>query len=443
MAETSFPQFSSLPAEIRKMVWELAAFPRIVHLEYVKGPEHKCSRVWSQTSIDGPDSMGFFDMDQQSGVARFYQGPHPPWRFISRSIPPLFWICKESYSVAEKMYAKSFGTQFTFPSTWFNFELDTLHLDWGYDPNEELDEEDEIDMDEIMITYAPGTLSQDVRKVQSLALNAEQYPAGMSSERWLHLILSHFGNVQNLYMVVPPRADEDCANLVFLEKSDVPEDPQRRGERHPVWKELYPDLAWNFRRCLWESSEFLWAIEPYSNVENLSATGNNRFPKWSLPKLHHKPLTSSKRRLKYLQRIKDHDGEKGDRILTVTVTARYYNSLELHVPARTSFSDLATTFYRIRAGTEHADMLLPLMSRFLVAKPPNKQRYRHIKADSKLYSWVTCNDQDMRVDLFTRRDNFNICLCDDISCHHIQKYRELLWMESEDWGVRDLFENFE
>jgi 2EXR family len=128
MAATSFPRFSSLPPEIRRMIWHAAVFPRIVHLEMVEEDSHKCSRVWSETSIDGPESMGFFDLDHQSEAARHGQGPHPYERFRTRSIPPLFLVCKESHLVAEKLYKKAFRTEYTFPSTLFNFEHDILYL---------------------------------------------------------------------------------------------------------------------------------------------------------------------------------------------------------------------------------------------------------------------------------------------------------------------------
>jgi len=41
-------------------------------------------------------------------------------------------VCWESYKVAAKAYSLVFGTKEAFPSTWFNFEEDTLYLDWGW-----------------------------------------------------------------------------------------------------------------------------------------------------------------------------------------------------------------------------------------------------------------------------------------------------------------------
>jgi hypothetical protein len=141
MAATSFPQFTGLPPEIRQMIWQATAVPRIVYLELVENDNHPYSQVSSVTSIDGPEGVAFFEPDPQSEAARLSQGPGPVLSFRSQSIPTLFLICKESYLVAEKLYTKSFGTEDTLPSTWFNFELDTLYLDWGCSFEDENDHE--------------------------------------------------------------------------------------------------------------------------------------------------------------------------------------------------------------------------------------------------------------------------------------------------------------
>jgi hypothetical protein len=40
-------------------------------------------------------------------------------------------VCQESYKVVRKQYSKAFGTEASAPTTLFNFEIDTLYLDWG------------------------------------------------------------------------------------------------------------------------------------------------------------------------------------------------------------------------------------------------------------------------------------------------------------------------
>ncbi|KAE9369298.1 hypothetical protein N431DRAFT_485229, partial [Stipitochalara longipes BDJ] len=166
VAATSFPRFSSLPPEIRQLIWQNSASPQIVFLELAMLQKHTCSRVWSETSIDGPEFMGFFDLDHQPEQVRADAGPYPPWAFKTRSVPPLFLVCRESYLVAkEKIYTKSFGTEFRLPSIWFNFEVDILHLDWGYYLHEYED-----DPEEFMFKYLPSDFSEDVKKVKNLTL---------------------------------------------------------------------------------------------------------------------------------------------------------------------------------------------------------------------------------------------------------------------------------
>jgi hypothetical protein len=42
-------------------------------------------------------------------------------------------VCRESYRVVSHLYVKAFGSRRpeAFTKTWFNFDLDTLYLDWA------------------------------------------------------------------------------------------------------------------------------------------------------------------------------------------------------------------------------------------------------------------------------------------------------------------------
>ena len=42
------------------------------------------------------------------------------------------YACRESYSVGKQIYTKAFGTKWTLPTTWFNFEIDELFIDEFY-----------------------------------------------------------------------------------------------------------------------------------------------------------------------------------------------------------------------------------------------------------------------------------------------------------------------
>lgn len=83
--------------------------------------------------------MGFFDMDNQLEYFGNTPGPQPYYGFYSRSVPFLFFVCRESNSVAMTIYTKAFGSDYVPPSTWFNFAFDALYLDWDY--YNEIDEE--------------------------------------------------------------------------------------------------------------------------------------------------------------------------------------------------------------------------------------------------------------------------------------------------------------
>lgn len=45
-------------------------------------------------------------------------------------IPDVFLACKEAYAVAIKQYKRTFACAHSMPETYFNFERDTLYMDW-------------------------------------------------------------------------------------------------------------------------------------------------------------------------------------------------------------------------------------------------------------------------------------------------------------------------
>jgi hypothetical protein len=349
MAATSFPRFSSLPPEIRQMIWKHAAASRIVYLEMVQDPKHTCSRVWSETSIDGPESMGFFDLDNQPESARLGQGPYQTWAFRARSIPLLFLVCRESYMVAtQKVYTKSFGTEYSLPSTWFNFEHDILYLDWGY----YLDDDDDVRFD-----FNPNDLGEDVKNVRHLAIYNGRYPSNLilGPGIWIDHVLSYFGNVQSLTMTVPQHEDDDCADLVFLDYSDAREhreyldDEEFLHRPHPVVEELYPDLhkKWD-SDCLWEDSVILWEQRPYSLAPTVNHEAGG-IASWTKPELQYKPIMSAQKKLEFLQRKQEYDRVRDARRATLTLTAEGYTSLEVCVPLLTTIADLVSMFCQARS----------------------------------------------------------------------------------------------
>lgn len=311
MALTSFPQFSSLPAEIRQMIWQVAVFPRIVYLEMVDEAKHTCSRVWSMTSIEGPESIGFFDLDNQSTADRLRHGPWPLWSFKSQSIPPLFHTCKESQRVAERIYSKSFGTECAPPTTWFNFELDTLYLDWG------VHDEDEEEMSGVDFSFGPIDLSEDVKKVQNLAIYGGEHPLDTPVHEWIDHVLDYLGNVQSLTMVIPSHERDECANLVFFEDPDIYDRPEYSfddADFHPVLWEVFPELeAASNSHLLWNPSEHLWTRDPFILAGYLNDATPVNQPRWTKPELQCKPVITQQRTLDFLQRKLEFDRERRPR----------------------------------------------------------------------------------------------------------------------------------
>lgn len=130
--------------------------------------------------------------------------------------------------VAEKTCSKSFGTECAPPTTWFDFELDTLNLDWGV--HDVRDEE----RDSVAFNFGFGDLSEDFMKVQNLALYSGEYLDVIRAEEMINHVLSRFGNVRKLTMVGPRYSEDDCSNLVFLDHSDANDCPEYSMPKAPV-----------------------------------------------------------------------------------------------------------------------------------------------------------------------------------------------------------------
>jgi len=398
MATTSFPRFSSLPPEIRRIIWESAASPRIVHLEFVWEEKHTCSRVWSETSVDGPESIGFFDLDHEPEEICLSIGPYPPWGLRTRSIPPLFSVCRESYLVAkEKIYTKSFGTEYRIPTTWFNFELDTLYLDWGYYVNSDGD---------VNFDFFPEDFGEDVKKVQNLAIHSGEYPGGILTSEWINAVLGYFGNVRNLTLVPPRQEDDDCADLVFLEWSDIIDNPayQRfppEEELHPVLWEVFPDLEREHE--LWSTSGWLWNQTPFDWFALLRNTIDHGLSKWPKPVLYCKPVMSPQTKLDFLRHKQKYDTDRDAQRVELTLAAEGLNSLEVSVSLLTTVADLVVMFCQARGidsekiGEDDVDIHWGIRD-----LPPGSDE--KIWIESPLFWFFPFEHQPPRLDLFFRHE---------------------------------------
>jgi hypothetical protein len=140
-------------------------------------------------------------------------------------------------------------------------------------------------------------------------------------------------------MVSPQYDGDGCANLVFLEESDVIEAPEylvcpeEPNELHPLLHEAFSDWVVDHNRnLLWEPSERLWAQKSYFVATILSNTTDGGFQSWTKPDLQSKPIITLQQKLDFLQRRQKYDREREAQRVRVTLTAQGYNSLEVSVP---------------------------------------------------------------------------------------------------------------
>jgi hypothetical protein len=385
--------------------------------------------------------MGFFDLDHQPEQTRVDVGPDPPWEFRTRSVPPLFLVCRESHRIAkEKIYQKSFGSPYGMPRTWFNFEVDTLYLDWGYYV---YDDDDDDDDDTIEFQFFPEVLSEDVKKVQHLAIYSGKHPDSYLPAQLINDVLSKFGHVQNLLLALPDYKHGGSADLVFLEWDDVMDDPAYSEEFHPVVDQMFPDVE--NKGNLWVESNHLWHMVPYSDTMYLD---HNQFPQekpeWPIPNLSGKPIIIRQQKLDLFRRKQEYNKERETEVVTIILTAEKFNSLEVVVPWRTTVAELVSMFCQARA----IDVNLERDSIDTVFIYDESHRDTQSSGDCEGFS-LECNVYEFRTNEITRLDLYfdcetieHSCSCDSIYCAHTEKYKQMLWMESEDWGVRDLFETF-
>ena len=324
-----------------------------MYLELVPGAKHTCSRVWSNISVDGPESMSFFDLDHQPAMARGDEGPDPVETFRTRSIPPLFSVCRESYSVAiEKIYTKSFASDYALPATWFNFELDILYLD-RQRTSEYNDDGEIID---VFSNFDDTDISADIKKVQNLAMYIPQALVEFPAGELINETLSHFGNVRDLVLVPTQDEREDCAELAFLEFREAVDGPEYQHKHkdegyedeerlHPVVLDYLGELVRNYEEDgLWKGSKWLWDSKLGCWAANYNNESANALPKWKKPYLQSKPIISRARKIDLMQRKQKYNRDRDAEKLTLTITAEGYNSLEVSVPLLTTIAELISIF---------------------------------------------------------------------------------------------------
>jgi hypothetical protein len=106
-------------------------------------------------------------------------------------IPSLLLACRESFSVASKVYTRSFSSLGALPQIYFNFQLDTLHIDHrSYC---------EYFCDDIFEGILDYFCLDELAKIENFSLH--ESILCYDQEEYLCQILSLLGNVQNLFVV--------------------------------------------------------------------------------------------------------------------------------------------------------------------------------------------------------------------------------------------------
>jgi hypothetical protein len=249
-----FPQFSKFPKEIRLMVWEAAIEPRIVHVQ--ARPLNECRHILRHVRSDKtvPDRCeeenpaDLWAAQRQMSLDERVEEYHKwmaldeedEWELDARiedirerfqpltglcsdcPIPSLLLACRESFSVASKVYTRSFSSLGAVAQIYFNFELDTLHIDE--------DSYCEYFCDDVFDGILDYICPDELAKIENLSLH-ESVVEGFDQEGYLCDIVSRLGNVQNVYIVPehvqidlyePGMSKQDrAAELKFLELEHI------------------------------------------------------------------------------------------------------------------------------------------------------------------------------------------------------------------------------
>jgi hypothetical protein len=228
-AELTFAFFPKLPPELRRMIWkEALPGPRLVFLERLFISVPLSRRVWSNVDVNDEDNTLFLREDRRYQLRSKRNVVSPKTIYIrvrsqpSEQLQSLLQASSESRLFVKESYQLAFGTEIDPPQTYFDFKRDTLLMYWD-------DLEDWYIPDNPDNIWTPIFISQDIRKVDRVALLASDYfLSGMylyaDYSSALNRMLDEFGNIKELTLVDDqlPRqlelwCDEDDSELVVID----------------------------------------------------------------------------------------------------------------------------------------------------------------------------------------------------------------------------------
>jgi hypothetical protein len=124
-------------------------------------------------------------------------------------------VNRESHDFMRTHYSKAFGSRYSFPETWFDFERDTLLVDWGWDSRTNL---------------SSSKFSLEGRdRVRNLAMLVD--PVDGEPEELIAYNLRCLGKVKVLSVLdgdrdVPKVDEVDIGRLALVEMSELHSDEQ-------------------------------------------------------------------------------------------------------------------------------------------------------------------------------------------------------------------------
>jgi hypothetical protein len=183
--------------------------------------------------------------------------------------------CQESRSAVKASYSKTFGDIGAFPNVWFNFNADTLYLNWGLESGR--------------LDYRPDDLGDVASKVKHLAIHQRPYNLRVryDHEECILKALASFSNVETLTMVNQRHqlAEQvnDCSNLDFMDPVELVM-WGRSGYSHNT---AMPDMT-KMDRLVLDDQAFAQSRLSYL----VKAKLKSRWLKRSIPKVDHKIITT-------------------------------------------------------------------------------------------------------------------------------------------------------
>lgn len=151
--------------------------------------------------------------------------------------PSILLVCREAYNVASKSYKPTLACVNSAPETYFNFETDTLCLEWenffarqGFFSDNNPNFLPQLQLD-VWNGFWPED-AEDLRKIERLAIRIrssslvfDALDDGIFDEEDIAMILRVFQGVKELSLIHQPPGnpygDEDDSNLTRMDAVDV------------------------------------------------------------------------------------------------------------------------------------------------------------------------------------------------------------------------------